>query len=166
VFYEMYISGEKRFTPFEFEGISYKHIAPRISVGVVDRPDGVRVTDMERTVLDSIGDFEKIAGLEELLRCLELIPYLNENKLLEYLEQYSKQVLYQKTGYILSHLKEELRLTDQFFDICEKKVTKSVRYIYRGVRNEPNVFDRRWQLYVPENLMRLLSQGVEPDAEI
>jgi hypothetical protein len=28
-----------------------------------------------------------------------------------------------------------------------------------GVEREPNVFDRRWQLFVPQNLMKILSQG-------
>ena len=166
VFYELYVSGEKRFTPFEYEGVVYRHVAPRISEGVMEGMDGVRVTDLERTVLDGIGDFEKIAGLEELLRCLELVPYLNEKKLLIYLEQYRKQILYQKTGYILGHLKKELRLSDQFFDACEKKVTKSVRYLYRGIRNKSNVFDNRWQLIVPKDLMKLVSQGDEPDANV
>ena len=71
VFYEVYVSGDKRFTPFEYDDVVYRHIAPRMSVGVQEKPDGVRVTDIERTVLDSINDFEKIAGLEELLRCLD-----------------------------------------------------------------------------------------------
>ena len=161
VFYEVYVSGGKRFAPFEYDDVAYRYVAPRISVGVREKPDGVRVTDMERTVLDSVNDFEKIAGLEELLRCLELIPLINEEKLLEYLERYGKQFLYQKAGYILNHLKNELRLSEGFFEICERKVSKSVRYFYSGIENEQNAFDKRWRLFVPENLMKILTQGGE-----
>jgi predicted transcriptional regulator of viral defense system len=166
VYYEVYVSGEKRFTQFEYDGVTYRYVSPRIRNGIVINPDGVRVTNMERTVLDSIGDFEKIAGLEELLRCLELIPYLDEKGLLAYLEQYGKQILYQKAGYLLSHMKKSLRLSDQFFEACEKSITKSVRYLYCGIEHEPNIFDRRWQLIVPQNLMKLLSQGGEPYGDL
>jgi predicted transcriptional regulator of viral defense system len=161
VFYEVYVSGDKKFAPFEYDDVAYRYIAPRMSVGVGIMTDGVRVTDMERTVLDSINDFEKIAGLEELLRCLELIPRINEKKLLEYLERYGKQFLYQKTGYVLNHLKNEMRLSDSFFEVCERKVSKSVRYLYNGIEHEQNAFDNRWQLFVPKNLLKILSQGGE-----
>jgi predicted transcriptional regulator of viral defense system len=161
VFYEVYISGGKRFSEFEYDDVTFRYIAPRITGGVTEKSDSVRVTDMERTVLDSLGDFEKIAGLEEFLRCLELVPYLDEEKLLEHLEEYGKQILYQKSGYVFSHLKKELRLSDKFFEVCESKVTKSVRYLYHGVKHEPNTFDRRWQLFVPQNLMKLISQEGE-----
>jgi len=163
IYFEVYVTGKKRFAPFEYDGVIYRYIAPRISVGVEEQRDGVRITDIERTVLDGIGDFEKISGLEELLRCLELVPYLNEEKLLVYLEKYDKQILYQKTGYILYHLKNDLRLSDQFFNICEKKISKSVRYLYREIKHEPNIFNRRWQLFVPLDLMKVLSQGDEPN---
>jgi len=159
VFYEVYVSGEKRFNHFEHDDLTYRYIAPRMSVGIEEKPDGVRVTDIERTVLDSINDFEKIAGFEELLRCLELIPRINEEKLLEYLKQYDKQFLYQKTGYILNYLKSELRLSDRFFEICERSVSKSIRYLYNGIEHEPNAFDSRWQLHTPKNLLKILSQG-------
>jgi predicted transcriptional regulator of viral defense system len=159
VFYELYVSGDKRFNSFEYDDVVYRHIAPRVSIGVEEKPDGVRVTDIERTVLDSINDFDKIAGLEELLRCLELIPLINEEKLLEYLERYGKQFLYQKAGYVLNHLKEELRLSERFFEVCERKVSKSVRYFYNGIEHEQNAFDNRWQLFVPKNLLKILSQG-------
>ncbi|MDR1000327.1 MAG: transcriptional regulator [Clostridiales bacterium] len=158
VFYEVYVSGGKRFAPFEYDDVMFRYVAPRISPGMVERPDGVRVTDIERTVLDSIGDFEKIAGLEELLHCLELVPYLDEIRLLAYLDEYRKQVLYQKTGYILEHLKKDLRLSEGFFEACESKVSKSVRYLYQGVEHEPNTYNKRWRLYVPQNLMKLISR--------
>jgi predicted transcriptional regulator of viral defense system len=166
VYYEVYVSGEKRFAQFEYDGVTYRHVAPRIQVGVANKQDGVRVTDMERTALDSINDFEKTAGLEELLQCLELVPYLDEKKLMAHLEQYGKQILYQKAGYILSHMKKNMRLSDQFFEICEEKITKSVRYLYRGIEHEPNVFDKRWQLFVPQNLIKLVSHGGEPYGDL
>jgi predicted transcriptional regulator of viral defense system len=161
VFYEVYVSGDKRFGPFEYDDVTYRYIAPRVGVGVEEKPDGVRVTDRERTVLDSVNDFEKIAGLEEVLRCLELIPQVDEKKLLEYLERYGKQFLYQKAGYVLSHLKNELRLSDRFFEVCEDMVSKSVRYFYGGIEREQNNFDKRWQLFVPKNLLAMLSHGGE-----
>ena len=166
VFYEIYVSGDKRFAPFEYDDVLYRHVAPRINVGVELKLDGVRATDIERTVIDSINDFEKIAGLEELLRCLELVPLVNEEKLLEYLERYNKQFLYQKAGYLLSHYKNELRLSDNFFEACERKVSKSVRYLYNGIEHEKNVFDNRWQLFVPNDLLKLLSQGDEVHGSI
>lgn len=159
VFYEVYVSGAKRFAVFEYDGVSYRYIAPRINTGIVQNDDGVRTTDIERTVLDSINDFEKIAGLEELLRCLELIPYVNEEKLLSYLAHYGKQFLYQKTGYILWHLKKTLRLSDKFFEFCEENQLHSVRYLYHGIESEPHTFDKRWKLVVPQDLMKLIAEG-------
>jgi len=166
VFYEVYVSTDKRFAAFEYDDIIYRYVAPRASFGVEEKADGVRVTDMERTVLDAINDFDKIAGFEELLNCLSLIPYLDEDKLLSYLKQYNKQFLYQKAGYILNHFKDELRLSDKFFSSCELEVTKSVRYIWRGIQYQPNIFDSRWQMVVPKQPLSLLSQGGNVNAII
>jgi predicted transcriptional regulator of viral defense system len=57
----------------------------------------VRVTDEERTVIDCIDRIDRAGGLEELLHAIAAMTYLNENKLLNYLEIYDKQFLYQKT---------------------------------------------------------------------
>lgn len=166
MFYEVYVSGEGRFARFEYDDLTFRYVAPRIELGVVQKEDGVRLTDMERTVLDSINDFEKIGGLEELLRCFELIAYVDEDKLLRYLDAYDKQVLYQKTGYILEHLKKQLRLSDSFFAICKSKRKGSVRYFYHGIEHEPNTFSSRWNLVVPQDLMKLMSEGGSENAEL
>jgi predicted transcriptional regulator of viral defense system len=165
VFYEVYVSGAGRFAPFEYDEVSYRYIAPRIEAGIITN-NGVRVTDNERTILDSINDFERIAGLEELLRCLELIPSVDEERLLTYLSLYNKRFLYQKAGYILRHYQKALRLLDRFFDICEKNCSKSVRYLYSGIEHETNSFDGRWKLVVPKDLNKLTSKGVDADADV
>ena len=159
VFHEVYVSGINKFAPFEYDDVFYRYIAPRIDVGIDGKADGIRVTDIERTLLDSINDFEKIGGLEELLRCIEMILYLDEAKLIAYLDQYDKHFLYQKAGYILEHMKKPLRLSEKFFKHCEVNQAKSVRYLYHGIEHEPNMFQNKWNLIVPKDLMKLLSDG-------
>ena len=90
VFYEVYFTSQKRLHDFYYDGYDYHCLPSRGTVGVVEDPTGVRVTSLERTVIDSIADFEKIGGLEELLRCLILVPTLVPDKLLEALELFSK----------------------------------------------------------------------------
>ena len=156
VFNTVHVSGKTRFTPFKFDDITYKYLYPRLTVGIVKNSDGICVTDMERTILDSINDFEKIAGLEEVLQCIALIPYVEENKLVEYLQLYNKQFLYQKTGYILSQLKKSLRLSDRFFDKCKQHIGQSIRYLHKefiSAESSEVVFDKHWQLFVPQTLM-------------
>jgi predicted transcriptional regulator of viral defense system len=159
VFYEVYVSSTKKFAPFEYDDVTYRFIASRISEGVEEKAGGVRITDLERTAIDSINDFEKIGGLEELLRCLELIPCLDESKLLIYLGLYDKQFIYQKTGYLLEHYKEQLKLSAGFFAECEKHLAKSIRYLYHGVENERLSFNSKWRLFVPEKLLAIISGG-------
>lgn len=97
--YEVYVSSFKRFTDFKFEGMTYKCITSKIDLGVVypRNTQGIRVTSLERTVVDSIKDFEKIGGLEELLNCISSVPYLDEKQIIKYLAAYGIQFLYQKT---------------------------------------------------------------------
>lgn len=166
VFHEVYVSGESRFANFEYDDLTYRYVAPRIHLGVILKDDQVRVTDLERTVLDSINDFERFGGLEELLRCLELIPYLDEIKLMRYLEAYSKQILYQKVGYVLEHFKAQLRISDDFFEMCKSKQIDSVRYLYHGMEYEQKTFNNRWNLVVPHDLMKIISKGGDENADL
>ncbi len=166
VSYQVEVSSDKVFTPFDYAGITYAYIGSRIDGGVITRPDGVRVTDVERTVLDGIHDFEKVMGLEELLRCLELLPMVKEDKLLTYLAEYGKQVLYQKTGYILEHFQDVWNLSSPFFTACEAQIGKSKRYLNKPSAYEKMEYNRRWRLVVPAELMKVTNKGVDFDADI
>jgi predicted transcriptional regulator of viral defense system len=154
VYYEVYASSEKRFAPFEFDGVSYTRVTPGIASGVTELAGGVRVTDIERAVLDGIRDFEKIGGLEETLKCIGLIPRLDEGKLLAYLAEYGSGYLYQRTGYLLSQSETLFMLSDGFFAACQSKIPNAKRYLHHGVQAEDHILNRDWRLYVPENLIK------------
>jgi len=166
VSYQVEVSSDTVFAPFQHAGITYTYIGSRIGDGIITQPDGVRVSDVERTVLDGIHDFEKIMGLEELLRCLELLPMVKEDKLLKYLGIYGKQVLYQKAGYIIEHYRSIWNISNDFFTACESRIGKSKRYLYKPSTHDKMEYTRRWRLVVPHDLMRLTSKGVRSDAEI
>jgi predicted transcriptional regulator of viral defense system len=163
VSYQVEVSSETPFATFSFDGLTYMYIASRIKAGVITRPDGVRVTDMERTAIDGIHDFEKVAGLEELLRCLALVPSVREEKLLAYLASYGKQVLYQKAGYILRHFQRTFNLSDAFFSECAAHIGKSTRYL---TGNHKGIYNGEWRLVVPSDLMKTINKGVTSDADL
>jgi len=166
VSYHVEVSSNIPFIPFEYAGISYVFIGSRIKDGMVTQPDGVRVTDVERTILDGIHDFEKHMGLEELLRCLELMPMVKEDKLLAYLDVYGKQVLYQKTGYILEHYRDIWNLSDDFFAACKARIGLSKRYLFKFSAHDEIEYDSRWRLVIPHDFRKITSKGVTFDADI
>lgn len=158
VFYDVYFGAEKKVRPFDYDGLHYHPVVWHDDVGVQEMNAGVRVTSLERTVIDSTADFARIGGLEELLRCLALIPSLDEKKLLEALEIYGRGQLYQKTGYILEAYRDELSLSDVFFEECATRISASKTYLFD--KQDDFVFHEKWMLYAPKELKKLIDKGV------
>lgn len=157
VFYETQVTSKTRFRNFEYDGVTYRRVAPRITGGVTETT-GIRVTTLERTVVDSINLFEKVGGLEELLRCLALIPTLDEGALEACLKEYESGFLYQKAGYILSHFADNLGLSEDFFTTCKAHLPKGKSYL--SSEHTGYIWHKEWQLYAPENLMHIIDKGV------
>lgn len=160
IFSHLYVSSASAFRPFEFDGRRFARV-PSITAEGVRNVGGIRVTDLERTVVDSVRSFAQIGGLEELLRCLTMITYADADKLTRYLTIYDNCFLWQKTGYILSYF-PNMKLPDTFFDACRANARKNVRYLYNELRFEAPVFDTKWNLYVPKDILKLLDKGGQP----
>lgn len=157
VFYECFVATDKRFSDFEYDGVVYRRVERKPAIEVIQQGN-MRMTSVEQTVVDSIRDFEKIAGLEEVVRCMMLIPGLNEQKILACLARNKNGFLYQKCGYIFEELKEEFRFSSAFFAECEARSSDARRYLMKESQN--NAFCERWRLYVPQSLKGLLDKGV------
>ncbi len=163
VFYEIYVMTNSRFKDFEYDGVTYRRVATK---GAVQKKTvrGVRLTGIEQTVIDSINAVDKIGGLEELLRCLALIPSLNEEKLRLALAEYKNGFLYQKAGFLLEQLRAELGLSDDFFEICEGCISKSDRYLTK--EHAGFVYHPKWRLMGPKDINKIVGKGVNYHAGI
>lgn len=157
VFYDVYFSTASRVRSFSYDGVSYIPVQWKGDYGSIETGTGVRVTSLERTVIDSISDFEKIGGLEELLRCLALVPTLDPDKLLMSLEMHQQSQLYQKAAYILESFREELGLPDPFFYECQKRSSNSKTYLFP--KRDGFVFHEQWKLYAPKDLNDITNKG-------
>ena len=163
VYYEVYVAAQSRFRRFDYDGITYTHVPYTIKEGVEIKADGTRVTDLERTVVDGIDNFEKSGGIEELLRFIGMIPYLDHEKLTLYLRAYNKAILYRKAGYLLELHRNELKLPDAFFEGLYDIPKEGKRYLYPGLHHEAHKLSRTWGLYVPEDLLSLTRKGAFAD---
>lgn len=158
VFFEVTISADENIRPFDFEGVSYRLTKATIADGVISPPYNplIKVTDIERTVIDCIRDTDLAGGLEEVLECLRLIPQLDESRLLEYLSAYDQKNLWQKAGYLLEQYRDLFRLSDDFFDICKQNMGVRKNYLIEG---DGLIYHPDWRMYAPEDLFSLLNEG-------
>ena len=117
----------------------------------------VRVTDLERTVIDCIDRIKYAGGLEELLNNLSSIAYIDEDKLQHYLEDYGKAYLYQKAGFLLSMFKKQMHLSSGFFRRCKANIGQSTRYLTDACENV--AYETEWRLCVPGDLFDLTEKG-------
>ena len=155
--YGSQVATDKRFSDFEYDGVVYRRVERKPDIEIIQQGN-MRITSVEQTVVDSIRDFEKIAGLEEVIRCMMLVPGMNEQKVLMCLARNANGFLYQKCGYIFEELKEEFHFSSKFFEECEAHSSDAKRYLMKESQN--NVFHERWKLYAPSSLKGLIDKGV------
>ena len=150
VFYDVYVSSKTRFHDFEFDGYTYKYVASKTHTGVeeVQYSGGIRVTNIEKTLIDSVKDMDKIAGMEEVITFIQSIRKLNEQKLRKYMDEYQNQFLYQKMGYMLERFNSSIGITEEFYQFCQEHIGKSKRYLSKDVYQ--GTYDAKWKMIVPD----------------
>jgi predicted transcriptional regulator of viral defense system len=159
VFYEVYVSSETLFNNFEFDGYIYKCVVSKCDKGIeeMEFSGGIRVTDRERTVIDSVKDMEKIAGAEEVFANIMGLTRLNENKMLTYLAHYQNQFLYQKIGFMLEPFQQKFELSNSFFETCVDKAGMSKRYLTKDATG--GKYCGKWKLVIPNYLYDEIKGG-------
>lgn len=147
----VYVASDSKISDFEFEGVLYKYIGRLIDGGVTNyrSNEKVKLTDLERTVVDSIDRPDYCGGPHELDEILKICPVLDETKLLKYLEIYDKKVLYKKAGYFLERYQESLGIADSLLNLIEKRTGNTKKYLSEEAIGGRGVLVNRWGLIVP-----------------
>lgn len=154
-FYTNYVMSRSRFSNFEFDGSEFIWCSDTIGDIGVASPNGnekVRITDLERTIIDCFDRIDRAGGIEELLHCMEGILIVNEDKMTKYLECYGKAFLYQKTGYLLERIKEQAHISEGFIEMCRGKGHKAVKKLTND--SDSDTYIKQWNLYIPYSIIK------------
>ena len=154
VFNHIFVASKNRFYGFEYGGIIYERVQSVIPDGVITVKSScdIRVTDLERTVIDCIDDTLRAGGAEELLTAMSYIKKLDYEKILQYLKAYNKNNLWQKAAYLFEKMKNVLKFPKVFFDECQKGVSKRVIYFLNNDNYGQTSFNKEWNIIAPVKL--------------
>ncbi len=149
VWNEVSVCSSSRFSSFLFDDIAYSMQQSKIDVSVMEplMQRGVRVTTLERTVVDCIARLDIAGGYEEFLHCAESLSVLDEKKLTEILVAYDSPIVWKKVGYVLQNLQSQTKVSDSFLLMCRNKGGDSVNFMTN--KNECPVYVKEWKIYVP-----------------
>lgn len=90
---DVFVITKTKFRTLNYKKVFYKRAHSNIESGINKINSFLSLTDLERSLVDSIKDLEKLVSLEELNN---IISSLDENKLKKYLNLHDIQFLYQK----------------------------------------------------------------------
>ena len=155
---EMQVSSTNKFSNFEYGDYYYHCYISKIDKQI-DLVKGVKVTSLERTIVDSINMLGKVMDVEELVKCLDFVQYLNAEKIKEMLLEYNIDLLYRKVGYVLSFYKKIKGINEDFFQFCKNKSNvKNFGAISYGEMRQLE-FVSEWGIYAYKNLKVLTNKG-------
>lgn len=155
VYNEVNVSSISKFNSFSFNGDKYSLIKTN-STSFVETIRNVRVSTLERTIVDCIKDSGKYIELEETLSCINMIPYVEIDQILSYLKELNSKTVYKKVGAILSLFSEQLNIPEYFFNICHKESDDTVASFDNKIKSL--TYDKNWRMYVPVDYQSLLSK--------
>lgn len=151
-FSTIYISVRKYSSPFSYKNLTFKFVTTKHFFGVKKIPykqEKINVSDIEKTVLDCIRRIKYAGGLEELVKSLSGIPYIDYDKMWRYLLKFNETSLFHKTGFIFDYLKDVLSPPDNFIKRLKRKIGKKVYYLDGKKRC---MYVKEWRIMVPKNL--------------
>lgn len=155
VYHDVTVSSTSKFNKFEFEENTFSLVKVSSTAFVIE-VRGVKVTSIERTIVDSIKNSGKYCELEETLNCINMIPYISEKDILTYLEQINSKMLYKKVGIILSLFKDKFNISDSFFDKCHE-VSDSIKGHFDN-NTSAHVYNSEWKIFIYKDLINYINK--------
>jgi len=155
VYNEIYIvvPSEQKFRNFTFKQIHYRPVFTAYATkGVKKRlhkNHELIMSTPSRTFLDCINRPEYVGGWEECLKSLEGLSGVNAQEIQQLLTTIRKDMLFRKTGFILTLLSDNpyyTGLIDTLQPFLQRHIGTSPMYLKKGIKSTLNT---SWKLYVP-----------------
>lgn len=153
VYTDVHIVSESNYSPVVIDGLEYQffHNDYQDGIAFINRYAPIRVTELERSVVDAVDRILLSGGLEEVYMALSMVNYLREEKLLAHLSHYNKKALYKKIGFLFSLIKP-VYLSPSFYEECHANISQTKEYI-GDANTSAYVYDSFWRIYYPKEII-------------
>lgn len=144
----------------EFLGHHLVPVRPRVAMRNAGRQnewietmerDGlkVRVTSLERTMVDVLDRPSLAGGIEEVWRSLAALPAVDPVDLLDYVRVLNSKTVAARVGYFLESRRDELAVPSSTLEALQSLLPTHPVYMERALGGRLN---RRWRVIVPAEL--------------
>lgn len=149
---EILISSPHRFVAFEYAGIRCRWARPWIDDGLERVSAGdefVVATAVERTVVDCARVPRNVGGIEELARAIDMLPVLDADELLRWVDRYDEATVVARIGFLLE--RSGLYGADSPL-LRQLQRRRPAHRVYLADRRSGGRLVSRWNLIVPPHL--------------
>ena len=112
----------------------------------------IKVTSLERTLVDVLDRPNYGGGWEEIWRTVEHISILNMDKVIKYTDLLKNATTIAKLGFFLEQFKEQFSVDEHILKYLESKKPSGTHYLERNKR-ESGKWLQRWNLIVPNYIL-------------
>lgn len=151
-----------RLRPFSFRDVEFVPVQapaavrslPDMGGGVVERRHAgglVRVTTLERTLVDVLDAPQRCGGWEEAWRSLEMVEFFDLDIVIEYAARLGSAVTAARVGLFLEMNREQLMVEASHLDALRRLAPAQPRYF--DAQRESGEFVRGWNLIVPRRVL-------------
>ncbi|HTV71108.1 MAG TPA: type IV toxin-antitoxin system AbiEi family antitoxin [Rhizobiaceae bacterium] len=119
----------------------------------------VRVTAVERTIVDVLHRPELAGGIEEVLKSLDLVRYLDPAKVADYVELLDNRSIASVSGWWLEKRRNALGVTDEVLARLRARLPRSKHYAL-GAQSGHAVLVEPWRVLLPQEAVDAAFEGV------
>lgn len=144
---------ESKFICLPFPKALSEHQATNVEVILAERQGlNIKVTSLERTLVDVLDRPNYGWGWEEIWRTAEQISILNLDNLIKYADLLNNTTTIVKLGFFLEQHKERFGVDESILNYLESKKPSGTHYLERSKRESGKCL-QRWNLIVPNYIL-------------
>lgn len=152
----------QRFRPVPFPQSLVRQNQVNTNVELLKREGiNIKVTNLERTLVDILDRPDLAGGWEEVWRSLDHVVHFDVEKLIWYTLLLNNATTVAKVGYFLEQRPEHLKVDASYINKLLPHIPKQKHYLNRNQRTKGRYFEK-WHLIVPLEIIE--RQWEEPHA--
>lgn len=162
VYHQFFFMSEQKIRPFSYQAnficlpfpktLCEQH-QTHIEIETVNRQGlDIKITSMERTLVDVLDRPNYAGGWEEIWRSIIHFPILKLDKIIEYAFILNNATTIAKLGFFLEQHKEQFHIDEHTLNTLQEKIPNSIHYLERSKRQSGKLM-KRWNLVVPQSII-------------